>query len=250
MNEPTAWITTSWDDGHSLDVRIAEMLDRHGLTGTFYAPRNADTGVMSPAELRDVATRHEVGGHTMNHVSLTAIDDAQAQREIAESRQWVEDVTGQTCAMFCPPRGKFAAHHVEMAAAAGYAGLRTVELLSTELPRNAGPIPVMPTTLQVYPHDSAAYLRNAAKRRSVRGIARCLLSVRGRGWLQLVDPMLDHVIRCGGVFHLWGHAWEIDRLDQWDALDQAMTRLASRLGEAQCMTNGALCASVCNAGAA
>ena len=28
--QPRAWITTSWDDGHPLDFRIAEMLAREG----------------------------------------------------------------------------------------------------------------------------------------------------------------------------------------------------------------------------
>src|SRR5688500_11915407 len=33
-----AIVTTSWDDGHPLDIRLAEMLARHGVAGTFYVP--------------------------------------------------------------------------------------------------------------------------------------------------------------------------------------------------------------------
>lgn len=30
-------ITTSWDDGHPLDLKIAELLDKYGINGTFYS---------------------------------------------------------------------------------------------------------------------------------------------------------------------------------------------------------------------
>jgi hypothetical protein len=44
-----AFLTASWDDGHPLDFRIADMLERYGLTGTFYVPSRAETTVMSTA---------------------------------------------------------------------------------------------------------------------------------------------------------------------------------------------------------
>lgn len=239
-----AYITTSWDDGHPGDIRIGDMLDAHGLTGTFYAPRDADTGVMTTAQLRDLAQRHEIGGHTLDHVTLLDCDDATANAEIVGSRKWVEDVTGKACTMFCPPRGKFASQHVQMVADAGYAGLRTVQLLSTDPPSVAHPVPIMPTTLQVFPHASSSYMKNAVKRRSMRGLMRCIFDVRGRHWLDMVDPFLDHVTTHGGVFHLWGHAWEIDRLDQWAMLDKAFAKLSQRNTIAPCVTNGALCAQM------
>ena len=34
-----AYITTSWDDGHPLDFRVAELLAKYGLPGTFDAAR-------------------------------------------------------------------------------------------------------------------------------------------------------------------------------------------------------------------
>ena len=35
-----AIVTTSWDDGHSTDLRVAELLAAHGLKGTFYVAFN------------------------------------------------------------------------------------------------------------------------------------------------------------------------------------------------------------------
>jgi len=34
--------------------------------------------------------------------------------------------------------------------------------------------------------------------------------------------MLDRVATRGGVFHLWGHSWEVDRLGLWDELEEVL----------------------------
>ncbi|MDQ7036500.1 MAG: hypothetical protein Q9P01_17205 [Anaerolineae bacterium] len=62
----TVSITSSWDDGHVLDLRVADMLDRYGLTGTFYIARDFLDERMSDSQLQDLAQRHEVGAHTAN----------------------------------------------------------------------------------------------------------------------------------------------------------------------------------------
>ena len=33
-----AIVTTSWDDGHPLDLRVVDLLARYGIKGTFYVP--------------------------------------------------------------------------------------------------------------------------------------------------------------------------------------------------------------------
>src|SRR4051794_21779274 len=40
------FITTSWDDGHPLDIRIAELLAKYDLPGTFYIPRASQRPTM------------------------------------------------------------------------------------------------------------------------------------------------------------------------------------------------------------
>jgi peptidoglycan/xylan/chitin deacetylase (PgdA/CDA1 family) len=41
MNKVT--VTTSWDDGHILDVKLSELLKKYNLKGTFYiAPKNRE----------------------------------------------------------------------------------------------------------------------------------------------------------------------------------------------------------------
>src|SRR5213078_1137210 len=132
---PSTFFTTSWDDGHPNDLRVAEMLTRHKLRGTFYIPRHIGTGIMSDAQIRELAAGgFEIGAHTINHVFLDAVDDETAAAEIGDSKKWVTDVTGGACSMFCPPGGKFLPRHAPAVRQAGYAGVRTVEFMSLDFP--------------------------------------------------------------------------------------------------------------------
>ena len=243
---PQNFITTSWDDGHPLDFRIAEMLARHGLTGTFYIPRKIDTGVMSEAQVRDLSSHFEVGAHTLNHVFLADTDAATAQAEIAGSKKWVEDVTGKTCLMFCPPAGRFNSLHEPMFRSAGYVGIRTVEFISLDPPRAHDGLMEMPTTIQAHPQPAWNYVKNLIKRVAVFNAWRYIVVGRGLtngGWLDLARRLLDQALLHGGVFHLWGHSWEIEQAGQWEPLERVLAMLGQAVRERStpCLTNGDLC---------
>src|SRR5689334_11751921 len=76
------YITTSWDDGHQLDLRVAELLTKYRLHGTFYIPKAAENGTMKAAQVRELSRAFEIGAHTLHHVVLTSTTDQQAWQEI------------------------------------------------------------------------------------------------------------------------------------------------------------------------
>jgi peptidoglycan-N-acetylglucosamine deacetylase len=250
---PPLIITTSWDDGHPLDMRLAEMLARNGLRATFYVPKQIETGVMSDAQVRELASNpdFEIGAHTLNHVFLTEVDDASATSEIDGSKKWVEDVTGRACAMFCPPAGKFTSAHVPMFRSAGFDGIRTVELASLDAPRKRGGYVEMPTTLQSFPHPASAYLRNSLKRRVFGNFGLYLRYGLGRNWTAFARRVIDHASEAGGVLHLWGHSWEIEQTAQWGPLDEVLRAMgvARNSANATCLTNGQVCQETVEAAA-
>jgi peptidoglycan/xylan/chitin deacetylase (PgdA/CDA1 family) len=241
MSQPQCYITTSWDDGNPLDFRLAELLTKYGLRGTFYIPRQASTGVMSETRMRELSQTFEIGAHTLRHVFLDSTDDADAQREICDSKDWVEQITGKPCPMFCPPGGKFNATHVALVRQAGFSALRSVELLSLDLPRQQDGLLLMPTTLQAHPHGLGAYARNVAKRRAWRNLWLYMLHGRSTQWEQLTHSLLDAARRRGGVFHLWGHSWELEQTGQWERLEDVLRFLGQAAREIPCLTNGELC---------
>ena len=237
----TPLLTTSWDDGHPLDLRLAEMLSEFGLPGTFYVPRAAPGGTMTAAQLRTLSEHFEIGGHTLDHQHLTSLSGERAVRQIADARSWIEDSTGKPCTMFCPPAGKYARRHLALIRDAGYAGLRTVELLSTDPPARQGDLYVMPTTLQAYPHGRASYLRNATKRAGWRNLLRYLKYGLPVDWERLAELLAEDAVRSGGVFHLWGHSWEVEQTEQWSRLRRVLRRLGEILPSGIRMTNGQVC---------
>jgi len=78
--------TTSWDDGHPLDHRVAALLAKYGLTGTFYVPIETSRQVMTAREIRQLSGSFEIGAHTTHHVVLTDVSAEIAQDEIHNSK--------------------------------------------------------------------------------------------------------------------------------------------------------------------
>lgn len=238
--EKSALFTTSWDDGHPLDLRVAELLAKYDLTGTFYIPLENSRPVMSAQQIREVGRTFEIGAHTIHHVVLTEVSEEAAEAEVQGCKGALEDLTGRSCEAFCFPKGQFRHRHLEMVRRAGFRTARTVALLSTRFPMRRAGLAVIPTSVQATPHRWIGYLKNAAKRRSPRSMANFFLHVRARQWPEIARSMLDIVARRGGVFHLWGHSWEIEEQQQWTHLETVLREMHQLRSSVACVTNSQL----------
>jgi hypothetical protein len=174
-------------------------------------------------------------------VQLERLVDATAQSEITGSKTWIEQLTGNSCAMFCPPAGRFGRQHEKMFSQAGFTGIRTVEFMSLDQPRLHHGLMEMPTTLQVFPHPRRNYMKNLLKRLAARSLFRYLIHGRSGEWVLLARRLLDRAIATGGVFHLWGHSWEVEETQQWVQLEQVLSMLGQAVRQAPCFTDGQLC---------
>jgi peptidoglycan/xylan/chitin deacetylase (PgdA/CDA1 family) len=241
MATTATYVTTSWDDGHPLDLRVAELLAKHGLRGTFYIPRTAEHGTMTVAQIRELSRAFEVGAHTLHHVDLSGATEQQARQEIVGSRTWLEDSTGATCPLFCPPKGKYSRRDLNLIREAGFRAVRSVELLSVDFPRPHGGLLLLPTTVQAYPHGLLAYGRNVLRRLALRNLWLYIAHGRSTDWPTLVQSLLGHALARGGVFHLWGHSWELQQTGQWQRLEQVLRLLSLSTDRASALTNGQVC---------
>jgi hypothetical protein len=234
-------MTTSWDDGDPLDSRIADLLTKYGLRGTFYIPCRADNPTMAAAQIRELSGSFEVGAHTMDHVVLNSATRERAWQEIVDSKAWVEEITGQPCRMFCPPRGRYARCHLSLIRDAGYAGMRNVELLSLAVPRLVDGLFVLPTTILAYPHSFQAYARNAVRHVRPGNFWRYVVHRSSADWAALARSLLAEVLERGGVFHLWGHSWELEQTGQWQRLEEVLRYMSQFTQQAPSVTNYQLC---------
>jgi hypothetical protein len=125
-----------------------------------------------------------------------------------------------------------------MIARAGYLGLRTVELTSLDSPRRKAGLLLMPTTIQAYPHGNLAFAQNAIKRAAFGNLWRFVVHGRSAEWPTLAQSLLLHALKFGGVFHLWGHSWELQETGQWQRLEELLRFMSRFVSQATPLTNG------------
>jgi len=222
-------VTTSWDDGDARDLKIAEMLESRGMSGTFYVPieRFSDSPALSKGDMRAMTAKgFEIGGHGIAHEIMSEIPIGKAKQVVNGCKASLEDILGQRVRMFCYPRGRFTAEVVEELKKAGYDGARTVRLLATDTNYD---LYDLPTSIQVYPHTRNEYLRNVLKSRKLGRLYDYTTQLGfGEDWVAIGKKLFDRVLEQGGMWHLWGHSWEIDQLKQWDALSEILDYVSSR----------------------
>ena len=238
----TTLFTCSIDDGHPTDLRMAELLKRHGIAATFYIPvRNREGfAVLSTTQLRELDREFEIGSHTLDHCFLKALPAHEAHEQIVEGKKQLEDMVGHKVDGFCYPGGKFGERDAQMVRSAGFRYARTTANLHLSA---GGDAFRMPTTCQFYPHPRAVYLRNYARQGAWRERSELLrLAMAHENWSMRIHAMFEHAVQSGGVFHLWMHTRDIDELDAWDLLSDFLARVERTLPPAHRVNNAQLAA--------
>jgi peptidoglycan-N-acetylglucosamine deacetylase len=222
-------VTTSWDDGDHTDLKLAGFLRSRGVRGTFYVPINYREQPLDHSELRDLVTEgFEIGAHGFSHKLLCGLPPQELAQEVGLCKPILEEIIGREVRMFCYPCGLYDAKVVRALQEAGYCGARTVRMLATRPAFNPFK---MPTTLQIFPHPPFTYLKNVARAWSPEGLQAYLVQWPRLGsWLELGKRLFDGVLENGGIWHLHGHSWEIDRLGLWEELREMLDYVCRRKG--------------------
>jgi peptidoglycan/xylan/chitin deacetylase (PgdA/CDA1 family) len=220
-------VVTSWDDGHILDLKLAEMLEKYGVKGTFFVP-SRDRGVIEKQGLDDDSLRYlseigEVGSHTVSHPNLVNLDSEKAFEEIMRSKHELEAIVGKRIVGFCYPRSRYDERIKNLVVQAGYEYARVVDDFSFSI-ISSGEFEVK-TTLEA--HRRSLISRDTAKR--VASDFRIAKYLRDFGkWDLLAIRVFDHCWKNGNVFHLWGHSWDIEKSRDWGRLDRVLDYVSKR----------------------
>lgn len=223
-------VTSSWDDGHRADLRVAQLLRPRGMTGTFYVPVAPDgQDSLTHSDLRLLSSQgFEIGAHGYSHRLLRNLSSTDLAAQIEPCKPALEDIVGQEVRMFCYPQGRYDVNAMHALKEAGYSGARTVRMFSTGL--QFDPFE-MPTTVQAYPHSRFDYLRNVLRGGQLDSVQTCLShSSRLSNWVDLSKRLFDSVLERGGVWHIYGHSWELDQLDLWRNLEELLDYVSNREG--------------------
>jgi peptidoglycan-N-acetylglucosamine deacetylase len=237
MQQP-GYLTISVDDGFPLDMRVAELLGRHGLRATFYVPAsNPEHEVMTREQVRELSRWFEIGGHTYHHTPLASLPDDQARTEIVDGKRWLEDVIGQPARAFCYPQGKFTSRTVELVKEAGFIGGRTCFFNRSDMPRDPYRCGV---STHAYDHSALIQVRHALLEANFKGAMDFFrVHAAAQDWELHFQRAVAAVERQGGVAHLYFHSWEIDGQRDWDRLERVLQHVAARKQLTR-VTNGEL----------
>lgn len=215
-------VTTSWDDGHKLDIKLARLLTKYGIKGTFYiAPRNREfstSDLLTDREVVNLSKDFEIGGHTMTHPILTKISLAEAEKEIVEGKQYLEKLTGGKLISFSYPRGKHNSAIQRLVKKSGFLYARTVQRHKFEMSKN---VYASPTSLHACKQYQDIFKIAWFSRWSP------ITFLENMNWENLAKRAFDKT-KEGEVYHFWGHSWIVDRKKEWDKLEHVISYIANR----------------------
>lgn len=211
------YITTSWDDGALEDLKLAELLRKYEIPATFYIPiKNPERKVLNASQIKHLSKRFEIGGHTYSHFNLTKLSITEAEKEIVLGKRELENIIGKPVTSFAYPYGAYNDPVKQLVGLSGFSLARSVNYLSTSIDDKLA----TSTTVHAYNHHPLINIRN-----SLRLMNPYKLKYMFNKWDETALSLLEYCKSSGGVFHLWGHSWEIEKYGQWGKLEQLLKHI-------------------------
>lgn len=198
----TRALSLSYDDGLAEDRRLVEILNAHGLRGTFNLNSGAlgRPGMVRAEEVAGLYAGHEVAVHTLSHPHLPRLSPAAASAEIREDKEALEDLVGYQVRGMAYPYGEYSDAVAQLLPALGLTYGRT-----TKYNRRRFGLPA-----DLYRWGVTCY--------HLDDLAEC-----GRRFLTLSagrEPRLMLV---------YGHSWELNEAEGWRQIE----RFAAQIGKAR-----------------
>lgn len=219
-------VVTSWDDGLIYDKKLYETLDYYGIKGTFFVivGKIGKPGYLSEDLVKEISLCHEVGSHTLSHPNLTNIDLKKAEYEIYMSKCMLEKIIGSKVYGLCYPKGYYNSC-VATIARKYYIYARTIKIKMNIIDKDLFHIHtlIQARDLDIFSRRYAATLLVFKKdpRRVIRVI-------KSNSWDKIAIELFDFLLMKGGIFHLWGHSYEIEKNNDWKKLENILSYIAWR----------------------
>lgn len=201
-------IMQCWDDGDVDDIRLVEILKKHGAKATFNITpgewkserRLGHTykGIypvyrLTLDEIPQVYEGFCIGGHSMTHPFLDKIDPGWARIELTACKKYIGETFGQSACGMAWPVGAYNDTVRELAREAGYLYARTTG--------NAGIHLNLEDPMALHPHCNFQAEDFWERFKAVKAV--------------------------DGDFYFWGHSFQLMNKEAgWQELDRMMGRLS------------------------
>ena len=211
-------VTLSYDDGVHADIRLAGILDKYGMKGTFNINSGffGNPGKMTPEEIQThiLDAGHEVAVHGENHIAPGIARPNIAIADILNSRLTLEKMFGRIIRGMAYPDSGIRAMHGENTYAAVREYVKDLGIVysrtlggdndSFKLPEDF--IAWMPTAH----HNNPALLQYVEKFTAIQ------------------EEKLYSASRFPRLFYLWGHSYEFDRDDNWQLIEDFCAAISGK----------------------
>ena len=199
-------VVQCWDDGVTADVRLTDILRRHGAKATFnlnaglhethrkptFIYQGTEVARLGWNEMREVYAGFTIANHGLTHLHLEHMSDEAARREIVEGRDRLQQFFAQPVRGFVYPFGTYSVAVMASVREAGHVYARTA--------RNADR-PFPPQDAMAF-HPSCHFLAPDFRARYEKA-------------------------RAEGVFYFWGHAYEIATEAMWMAFEAMIAGISA-----------------------
>jgi len=199
-------VVQCWDDGVTADLRLTEILRRHGASATFnlsaglhergrlrsFTYHGTEVTRLGWNEMREVYDGFTIASHSLTHPHLEQMPPEAARCEIAEGRERLQQFFGQPVRGFAYPFGTYSDAVMNAVREAGHLYARTAGSADDPFPPQ-DPMAFHPTCHHLAPDFWGRYER----------------------------------AREGGVFYFWGHSYEMTTEAMWTAFEATIAAISA-----------------------
>lgn len=209
-------LTLSYDDGQIHDRKLVEILNKHGLRGTFHlnsgclAPDRNHNTFIAADEVAELYQGHEVAVHGVQHRNLPTLNRNQVVNEILEDRRTLEKLTGGMVQGMSYAFGSYTETIIEILRSLGIKYSRTVNSTGGFFP----------------PADFMAWHPTCHHNGRLMELGQNFLSVPGYVELPLM--------------YVWGHSFEFAGNNDWNVMEE-FGELMEGKEDIWYATNGEIC---------
>lgn len=218
-------VTTSWDDGHIKDLEVARLLNKYNLKGTFYispaARQIKKAEMLSGSQIALISQQFEIGGHSYSHPDLSKLSNDEVISEVTLGKDILEKNFEQRITSFSYPYGAYNEEVLSTLKDLGFTYARTVKQFRFEV---KNPLSAHTTVLCYSNRHNLGFaeLLRIAKYNPIRA-----KKWQRMEWSNLAIELFDFCRQNMGIFHLWGHSWEIDQQNDWKKLERVFSYIAN-----------------------
>ena len=157
----------------------------------------------------------EIGSHSSTHGDLRKATDL--PYEVLKSKAILSSLLGCDITCFCYPRNLYDNRVSSAVKRAGYSYARTADCSIPSVPRDPFRCPI---TLH-------------ASNRSPLHAGKLMLMLRSNpldilDWRRRALSAFDRMLKTGGIWHLYGHSWELESNGYWSTLGNVLSEISHR----------------------